>query len=318
VASDMEIIKKRVRVAMALGDCQEEIELEHEVEFPVKVRKIRSVCVSISEIETRPEEGTVCVEGKLCKRFSWVADCDGEYNGVNYEAGGIYDLPIEERFTHYLALKDLLPSADAQAQVRIKKVGEPTKCLSGDDVPDIWKQSVVLETYVTADMPVEAEIVTDIYASGKDLKITKATCGIEDLKGQCEKEINVEVTVTNSNDVQQATQSIVGQCDAIYIPTDNVFSSAMPVVHGVTSQSKTPVICGETGMAKEGGLATLGTSYYELGYQTGIMAAKVLNGEAEPATMPIESAKKFDYYINGAVAEEFGITIPSDLEQYVE
>jgi hypothetical protein len=191
VASDMEIIKKRVRVAMALGDCQEEIELEHEVEFPVKVRKIRSVCVSISEIETRPEEGTVCVEGKLCKRFSWVADCDGEYNGVNYEAGGIYDLPIEERFTHYLALKDLLPSADAQAQVRIKKVGEPTKCLSGDDVPDIWKQSVVLETYVTADMPVEAEIVTDIYASGKDLKITKATCGIEDLKGQCEKEINV-------------------------------------------------------------------------------------------------------------------------------
>lgn len=38
----------------------------------------------------------------------------------------------------------------------------------------------------------------------------------------------VEVTVTNSNDVQQATQSIVSQCDAIYIPTDNVFASAMP------------------------------------------------------------------------------------------
>ena len=30
----------------------------------------------------------------------------------------------------------------------------------------------------------------------------------------------VEATVTNSNDVQQAAQSIVTQCDAIYVPTD--------------------------------------------------------------------------------------------------
>ena len=39
----------------------------------------------------------------------------------------------------------------------------------------------------------------------------------------------VEVTVSNSNEVQQATQSIVNQCDAIYIPTDNIFASAMPI-----------------------------------------------------------------------------------------
>jgi putative ABC transport system substrate-binding protein len=63
----------------------------------------------------------------------------------------------------------------------------------------------------------------------------------------------VEVTVTNGNDVQQATQSIVDKCDAIYIPTDNVFASAMPIVHGVTSVSKTPVICGESGMVDNAG-----------------------------------------------------------------
>lgn len=48
----------------------------------------------------------------------------------------------------------------------------------------------------------------------------------------------VEVTVTNTNDVQQATQSIVSMCDAIYIPTDNTFASAMPIVHGVTKNQK--------------------------------------------------------------------------------
>ena len=127
----------------------------------------------------------------------------------------------------------------------------------------------------------------------------------------------VEVTVTNSNDVQQATQSIVDQCDAIYIPTDNVIATAMPVVHGVTSESKTPVIVGESGMVSTGGLATLGINYYDLGYQTGLMGVKILKGESKPATMPIESATGFDFAINGTVAEEIGLEIPADLTQYI-
>ena len=70
-------------------------------------------------------------------------------------------------------------------------------------------------------------------------------------------------------------------------------------------------------MVESGGLATLGISYSDLGYQTGLMAVKILKGEAEPATMPIESATKFEYAINGAVAQEIGLTIPADLQQYV-
>jgi putative ABC transport system substrate-binding protein len=91
----------------------------------------------------------------------------------------------------------------------------------------------------------------------------------------------------------------------------------MPTVYGVTSKSKTPVICGEAGMVESGGLATLGINYYDLGYQTGLMAVKILKGEAEPATMPIERANKFDFSINGTVAEEIGLEIPEDLVQYV-
>ena len=127
----------------------------------------------------------------------------------------------------------------------------------------------------------------------------------------------VEVTVTNTNDVQQATQSIVSQCDAIYIPTDNTFAASMPVVHGVVVESKTPVICGEGGMVTSGGLATLGINYYDLGYQTGLMAVKIIKGEAKPATMPIQGSVNFDYVINGDVAEELGIAIPADLQQYI-
>lgn len=161
----------------------------------------------------------------------------------------------------------------------------------------------------------DAKTVGVLYTSSEDNSILQAKLAKEAIEAKGLK--YVEVTVTNSNDVQQATQSIVDQCDAIYIPTDNVFASAMPVVHGVTAESKTPVICGESGMVNSGGLATLGINYYDLGYQTGLMGVKILKGEAEPATMPIEASTKFDFAINGTVAEEIGLKIPVELEQYV-
>jgi putative ABC transport system substrate-binding protein len=160
-----------------------------------------------------------------------------------------------------------------------------------------------------------AKTVGVLYTSSEDNSVLQAAIAKEAIEKAGLS--YVEVTVTNSNDVQQAAQSIVGQCDAIYIPTDNVFASAMPVVHGVTSDSKTPVICGESGMVLNGGLATLGINYYDLGYQTGLMAVKILKGEAEPATMPIEASTAFDFAINGTVAEEIGLEIPADLQEYV-
>ncbi len=162
----------------------------------------------------------------------------------------------------------------------------------------------------------DAKTVGVIYTSSEDNSILQAALAKEAIEKRGLK--YVEVTVTNSNDVQQATQSIVGQCDAIYLPTDNTLATAIPVVHGVTSQSKTPVICGESGMVDNGGLATLGINYYDLGYQTGLMAVKVLKGQAKPETMPIESATGFDFAINGTVAEEIGLKIPADLQQYVK
>lgn len=162
----------------------------------------------------------------------------------------------------------------------------------------------------------DAKTVGVMYTSSEDNSVIQAKIAKEAIE---KLGLNyVEVTINNSNDVQQAAQSIVTQCDALYLPTDNVIASAMPVIHGVTAVSKTPVICGESGMVDNGGLATLGINYYDLGYQTGLMGVKILKGEAEPASMPIESASKFDFAINGTVANEIGITIPEDLKQYVK
>ena len=177
------------------------------------------------------------------------------------------------------------------------------------DMNPIKEQIELLTTLVP-----EAKSIGLLYTSSEDNSVLQAQLAKEIVEELGLK--YVEVTISNSNEVQQATQSIVKRADAIYIPTDNIFASAMPIVHGVTSQSKTPVVCGEAGMVKTGGLATLAINYYNLGYQTGLMALRVLAGE-DPARMPIESAKNFDFAINGKVAEEIGLEIPADLLEYV-
>lgn len=160
------------------------------------------------------------------------------------------------------------------------------------------------------------ETVGVLYNSSEDNSVVQAEIAKKIIEERGLK--YTEVTVSSSNEVQQATQAIVKECDAIYIPTDNTFAASMPVVHGVTVQSKTPVICGESGMVKSGGLATLGINYYNLGYQTGLMAVRILRDGADPASMPIESQDKFDFTINGTVAREIGLEIPADLQEYVE
>ena len=122
-----------------------------------------------------------------------------------------------------------------------------------------------------------------------------------------------EATVSTVNDIQQAARSLVGKVDAFYIPTDNILASAMPTLSIVTEEAKLPVVCGEGGMVKTGGTATLGIGYYKLGVQTGEMAADILAGKAKPQDMAIQSQKDFEIVINEANAKKIGLNIPEEI-----
>ena len=122
-----------------------------------------------------------------------------------------------------------------------------------------------------------------------------------------------EATVSNVNDIQQAARSLVGKVQAIYVPTDNVLASAMPTLVSVTEEAKLPVICGEGGMVKAGGLATLGVDYYKLGFQAGEMAADILGGKSKPADMAIQAQKEFKAMVNLKEAEKIGLKVPEDV-----
>ena len=161
-----------------------------------------------------------------------------------------------------------------------------------------------------------AEKIGVIYTSSEDNSILQAQMAKEAIEAA--GKTYVEVTVTNSNDVQQGMQELCGKCDAIYIPTDNVLASSMPIVYGTAVEAKKVIVTGESGMCMAGGTATLGIDYFKLGYQTGLMAVEVLKNGANVSNMPIQMATGFDYCVNATMVKEMGIEIPEKYQSYMQ
>ena len=123
-----------------------------------------------------------------------------------------------------------------------------------------------------------------------------------------------EYTAADSNEIQSVTQNAVEDCDAIYIPTDNTMASNTQIINNICLPAKVPVIAGEEGICSGCGVATLSISYYDLGYQTGEMAYKILEEGADISTMDVETAAQVTKKYNPTICEELGITIPEGYE----
>ena len=122
----------------------------------------------------------------------------------------------------------------------------------------------------------------------------------------------VEATAGNSAEVLQAAQSLQGRVDAIYIPTDNTVVSAIDSVVAVAERLKLPLIVGEESSVEQGGLATIGIDYYQLGRQTADIAHRVFQGE-NPANIPIEYQTEQTIIVNLGAAQRMNVQIPDEL-----
>ena len=119
---------------------------------------------------------------------------------------------------------------------------------------------------------------------------------------------------SDSNDLSSVCQKAADENDALYVPTDNTVAANTGIVDGICRPAKKPVFAGEEGICSGCGVATLSISYYDLGYTTGEMAVKILNGESDISTMAIEYTDVTKKY-NKAICDDLGLTVP---EGYVE
>lgn len=123
----------------------------------------------------------------------------------------------------------------------------------------------------------------------------------------------VEGPVTATADIPLATDNILEKVDCLNNLTDNTVVSSLPMILDKAGKKNIPVFGSEVEQVKIGCLASMGLDYVDLGTQTGKMAAKVLKGEAKASEMNFEVIQDAAFYGNNKVAENLGITLPSEL-----
>ncbi|MFD1707276.1 ABC transporter substrate-binding protein [Siminovitchia sediminis] len=122
----------------------------------------------------------------------------------------------------------------------------------------------------------------------------------------------VEASVATSADVKQAAESLVGSVDSMYTITDNTVVSALESVVSVANDNNIPMMVGEFDSVERGGFGAYGFEYYDIGYEAGQMAVKVLKGESEPAEMPVQYPQNLKFVINKETADAVGIEIKDE------
>jgi putative tryptophan/tyrosine transport system substrate-binding protein len=122
----------------------------------------------------------------------------------------------------------------------------------------------------------------------------------------------VKTTAAQSAMVPDAARSLVGRVDAILIPTDSTVVSGVEGVVMVGERASIPIFASDTDSVERGALAALGFDYYRLGKISGVMGARILNGES-PADIPVTSLDTQNLYINKRAAAAMGVSLSEEI-----
>ena len=213
--------------------------------------------------------------------------------------------------------------AAAQATATIPVLGTSvTDYATALDISD-WTGTVgnnISGTSDLAPLDQQAAMVQELFPDAKNVGLLY--CSAEpnsvyqcDVMEGCLTDMGFTVTryaFTDTNDVTSVAQTAADASDVIYIPTDNTAASNPEAIANVLLPAKVPAVTGEEGICSGCGVATLSISYYDLGYATGEMAAKILTEGADVSAMPVQYAPNVTKKYNAANCEALGLTIPDD------
>ena len=122
-----------------------------------------------------------------------------------------------------------------------------------------------------------------------------------------------EVSIANLSELQTAVETLVSRnVDALYTGNDNSIASAMSTYIDVAYEYGIPVYCGADSMVADGGFATIGVDYVQLGGQVAGIVERIAGGE-QPADIPYETLSDYARFVNLQAADRIGIEVPEDV-----
>ncbi len=141
---------------------------------------------------------------------------------------------------------------------------------------------------------------------------SSAVSGYKQIVSYCKQMgINYKAySISNSNDLNQVSQQMLTQVDAVIVPTDNTIAGAMQTLVKNANAAKKPVFPAAGTMVKDGGLATYSVDQYQLGLIGAKMTVQILQGK-KPGNMAIRYVEHGTPYLNLKEAKKLGTKVPA-------
>lgn len=122
-----------------------------------------------------------------------------------------------------------------------------------------------------------------------------------------------EVSIANLSELQTAVETLISKnIDALYTGNDNSIASAMSTYTDVAYSYGIPVYCGADSMVADGGFATIGVDYVQLGNQVADIVIRLAQGE-QPEDIPYETLSDYARFVNLQAADLLGMDIGEDI-----
>ncbi len=123
---------------------------------------------------------------------------------------------------------------------------------------------------------------------------------------EAEKIVVKAYTFSETTELQALVTSAANECKALYVPSDNTVALNDTIVGTICTDKNVPVFTSYGGAVC---YASLAIDYYELGVETGKMAAEILLGTKTVADFEIKTLTPSVVY-NSELCTKLGITVP--------
>ncbi|MCF8494397.1 MAG: ABC transporter substrate-binding protein [Rickettsiaceae bacterium] len=192
---------------------------------------------------------------------------------------------------------------DPVAAGLVQDLAIATKDVSGAmDYPLIEEEVSLILSMIPS-----AKKIGFLYNTGEANSVKTIELLKEAIKGKLEY---IDSPMANSNQIVQSVSALVGKVDVIYIPSDNTVFASMPKLVQLSRQHKIPVFSSDPDSVKQGVLACIGYTQYEVGRTAGKILARVLKGEN---MVNVGKPEKVQIFINKITADSMGIVVPDEL-----
>ena len=124
----------------------------------------------------------------------------------------------------------------------------------------------------------------------------------------------VEKSVTQISEIPQASEALVRESDALYLPTDNLVASVVNLITEKATAAKKVAFGAEAAHVKGGALITQGIDYYEMGKEAGKIAVEILKNGKKPSEIKFKKMDLNDIVINNKTLAAIGISLPEDIK----